>query len=156
MNVGYKPFKSYFKPDIKKNIQWLKAGFTGSVELHGKPVAVQLTAAAVAALNHLPDSQAGMNAEMELYFSCLIRKRVLFSRVDTRVQDTAQRKQVVPGLYISFNPVTTKVCRIPDNPNGPLTEAMPIREPGRFVPEWISIHYRSGQWKGEFGFKTHI
>ncbi len=155
MSVSDKLFKAGFMPDISKNIQRLKAGFTGIVELHGKPVNVRLSPAAISALNHLPDGQTGLIAEMELYFSCLIRKRVLFSRVDTRIQDTEQRKQVVPGLYISFNPVTTKECRISDNPNGPLTEAMPIKEPGRFVPDWISIHYRSGQWKGEYGFKTH-
>lgn len=144
--------KSSFLPDNNHYYQIDKTGFKGVVEIYGKPVRVAVTAKACKQLTQL---KSPVLAEMELYFSCLIRKRVLFSRfADTSTLDD-NVAEALPGLYISFNPVTTKECRIVDHPNGPLLKAMPIREPGRFVPDWINIHHRSGHWTGEYGFKTH-
>ena len=104
---------------------------------------------------HLSRLAKPLQAEMELYFSCLIRKRVLFTTLPGNHPLADNTAEALPGLFISFNPVTTKECRIVDNPDGPLLKAMPIKDPARFVPDWIKIHYRSGQWLGEYSFKTH-
>ncbi len=132
--------------------QLVKSGFEGIIEIHDKPVKVSVTAKACAQLAKL---STPMRAEMELYFSCLIRKRVLFTQLPEDPQQADDTAEALPGLFISFNPVTTKECRIVDNPDGPLLKAMPIKQPARFVPDWIKIHHRSGQWIGEYGFKTH-
>jgi hypothetical protein len=132
--------------------QLVKPGFKGVIEIYGKPVKVSVSAAAH---TQLASNSEPLLAEMELYFSCLIRKRVLFKQLPDNPLSASNITEVLPGLFISFNPVTTKECRIVDNPNGPLLKAMPIEEPARFVPDRIKIHYRSSQWAGEYYFKTH-
>lgn len=139
-------------PDNSLSNQFSKSGFEGYVKIHGKAVKVSISAKACAQLARLSHP---VRAEMELYFSCLIRKRVLFTPLPENFQQAENTAEALPGLFISFNPVTTKECRIVDNPQGPLLKAMPIKEPARFVPDWIKIHHRSGQWTGEYGFKKH-
>lgn len=139
-------------PDDSLNNQLTKSGFEGHVKIYGKAVKVSVSPKAYVQLvrqNH------PVRAEMELYFSCLIRKRVLFTPLPENTRQAENTAEALPGLFISFNPVTTKECRIVDNPQGPLLKAMPVKEPARFVPDWIKIHHRSGQWTGEYGFKTH-
>jgi len=55
-----------------------------------------------------------------------------------------------------FRAVATQQCRIKDVGDKPPVETMPIHKPERFVPDWIKIDYRAGQWVGEYGFKRTI
>ncbi len=117
------------------------------IEIHGKPVSVEWSEAADAALSR---RSTPLLAEMELYFSCLIRKAVRFG-------DDVHGTAFVPAglhLQVGFRPVQTRNCRISELPQGaaaPLDD-LPIVRPGRFVPNWLRIDYRGGQWRGEFGF----
>ena len=139
-------------PDDEYNKQLVKSGFKGNIEIYGKTVSVSISPKACAQLARL---EGPLQVEMELYFSCLIRKRVLFRQLEATPESADYIAEALPGLYISFNPVTTKECRIVDNPDGPPLKAMPIKDPGRFVPDWIKLNHRSGQWTGEYSFKTH-
>lgn len=86
-------------------------------------------------------------AEMELLFSCLIRKRVRFSE---RVADDAI--QACEGLAVRFRPVMTRVCAVSDVGGAPPLEDFPIADPRPYVPRWLSIDFRQGAWRGEFGY----
>ncbi len=141
-----------FLPDDKNNNQLVKSDFECNIDIYGRTVAVSVSPEAFGQLALLNNP---LLVEMELYFSCLIRKRVLFTPLPENPQQTENIAEALPGLFISFSPVTTKECRIADNPDGPLLKAMPIKEPGRFVPDWIKIHHRSGQWTGKYSYKTH-
>ena len=90
--------------------------------------------------------------EMELYFSCLVRKRVYEcsylknSSFSTSINDT---------LVLSFKPVMTDVCMI--IPEGeeppPQVSTYPVVNPERFVPSWLSIDYKNNKWCGDFGYR---
>ncbi len=116
---------------------------TDTIELLGRTVRVELTPAAQSALRqrHTP-----LHAEMELYFSCLIRKRVRF--------DVPVRGEVAmlgQELSVSFRPVMTRGCAVSEYTPEHL-EDLPITDPARFVPHWLRIDYRNAAWQGEFGF----
>lgn len=116
---------------------------TRSIEILGRKVWVEITPAAQAAL---ADRNTPLHAEMELYFSCLIRKRVRF--------DVPQRGPVAlvgQELSIGFRPVMARGCAIADYTPEAL-EDLPITEPARFVPHWLRIDCRDGAWRGEFGY----
>jgi len=87
-------------------------------------------------------------AEMELYFSCLIRKQVRF-------RESAQglaTVRVMDKLQVAFHPVMTASCGNDyDEDEPPLTD-FPIQKPDAFVPHWLKIDYKNNQWQGEFGF----
>jgi hypothetical protein len=87
--------------------------------------------------------------EMEIYFSCLIRKRVY-------VRVSAEGIETIPvndRLKIRFRPVVTRTCAISEceRDNPPVVD-MPIVDPGRYFPRWLTLDYRAGQWRAEFGY----
>lgn len=114
------------------------------IQVHGKRVRVELTNAAEAALAKRRNI---LLAEMELYFSCFIRKRVRFTEATTPSADAGDHDR----LRVSFRAVTTKHCRIDEVEGDPPQVAMPIVHLKPFIPSWLRIDYRRGQWRGEFG-----
>lgn len=88
--------------------------------------------------------------ELELYFSCLIRKRVLFS--GQAHDDGIPLDQVHPNLKLIFRPVMTKACLVGDIDQAPDVERFPIEKPMAFMPHWLSLDFVKGQWRGEFGY----
>lgn len=115
-----------------------------TIEILGKSVRVEWSEAAERALNKL---KTPLLVEMELLFSCLIRKAVRF-RQDSLPESFVF---VTPQLKVRFRPVMTKACRISDlgGAETPLTD-FPIKKSAAFVPKHLFIDNRRGQWIGEF------
>jgi hypothetical protein len=114
------------------------------IEVFGKSVTVSLTHAAV---NALSNRDTPLIAEMELYFSCLIRKKVRFrENMDKEVVN------VIDQLSVRFRPVMTKVCGIDYEGDEPPLTDFPIQKTDAFVPHWLKIDFKNNEWKGEFGF----
>ena len=126
-----------------------RQSYSDRVDILGKPVQFDISESALRAL---PRNRYPILVELELYFSCLIRKQVRFREI-VQLEDAAkQYTQVVPGLYSCFRAVTTQHCSIADVGESPPVQNMPVKKPARFVPDWAKIDYRSGQWLGEYGF----
>ena len=85
--------------------------------------------------------------DMELFFSCLIRKRVLFS---DEIPERAVR--ISNNVYIGFHPVMTKSCDMDSFVGKPALTDFPIKKPDGFIPHWLKVDYKKGQWTGEFGY----
>jgi len=118
-----------------------------TIHIEGKPVAVSISAAALRALHQ---RQSPLIAEMELYFSCLLRLKVRFREQG----DTTDLVEAGHGLWINFRPVMTATCGVDyvgDEP--PLTD-FPIQRSAAFVPHWLRIDFRRGEWQGAFGYRT--
>ena len=89
--------------------------------------------------------------ELEMYFSCLIRFRVVFP--DRAQSDYISLKSDNNKLQIYFHPIMTKHCNIEQiRGHDPDTETFPIKQPEKFIPKWLKLDYRKQQWVGEFGF----
>jgi hypothetical protein len=134
-------------PDRRLSVQ----AYSGVIRLFGKQVIVDVSRDAVRAA---ADSPCPVIAELELYFSCLVRKQVRFLESDGHVLDGDERVRIVPGLYATFRAVTTRHCAIAEVGNQPPVETMAVRHPERFVPDWIRVDYRGHQWRGAYGFAT--
>jgi len=114
------------------------------IEIKGKSVSVSLSDSAVKALalrNKI------LVAEMELYFSCLIRKQVRFKE-----NTDGDLINVADQFAVRFRPVMTKACGIDYEGDEPPLEDFPIEKPEAFVPHWLKIDFKKNQWVGEFGF----
>ena len=112
-----------------------------AIAVDGKPVRVSLTASAERAL---AARRTQLVVEMELYFSCLIRKRVHFR--DGASPNADNR------LVLNFSPVVARRCQI--DGDGAAQDLVPLESARRaaFVPAWLRLDYAGGQWRGEFGF----
>jgi hypothetical protein len=114
-----------------------------TVEILGKKVLVEWSASADKKLQGLAEP---LLVEMELYFSCLIRKAVRFGRN----AQAAHFALAAPRLQIGFRPVMSTVCRVSDYEGASPLEDFPIVKPEAFVPKRLTIDYSGGEWKGEF------
>ena len=118
-----------------KNIQW-KPGKILHVDIDN------------GTLNALHGQQTPLFVELELYFSCLIRKRVLISRQANKEKDYLRLSD---SLYVAFSPVMTKACVIDDSLSPELT-AFPIKKRDAFLPKWLKIRFKKSEFEGEFGY----
>ena len=117
------------------------------VTMNGREVQVQITPAATRALAL---RTAPLYVELELYFSCLVKKFVHF-------RDDARGKTTVPvsdKLLLYFRPVTSTACTFA------VAEQLG-RQPERDIdsealhhvaPKRVFIDHVAGQWRGSYAF----
>ncbi len=89
--------------------------------------------------------------ECELYFSCLIRIRLLFpgKPPEGAISLTTENNKI--DLY--FRPIMTKNCSGADVVNEPDVETFPIKKPEAFIPRYVDITYKNGKWLGDFSYQ---
>lgn len=114
-----------------------------TAEISGKKILVEWSAAADKAMATL---SSPLLVEMELYFSCLIRKAVRFNQ-SRALQDYVQ---VTPQLKLRFRPVVTRVCRVSEVEGEPPLDDFHLLKPAAFVPKKLFIDFKRGQWLGQF------
>ncbi len=115
--------------------------------LEGKPLRITLSDAAQHALSL---RATPLIAEMELYFSCLLRLRVRFYECD----EDSSATPVSAKLSVRFRPVMSRRCDIQEvNGKSPLGD-FPIVKRAPYVPHWLHLDYKRGEWVGEFGYRT--
>lgn len=108
---------------------------------------VRLTPRAKDALATL---EAPLAVELELYFSCLIRKRVIFTTVS--LHDAAASGRLSDQVSVAFRPVMTKACSLGEAAGKPDLETFPIVKAAAFTPKWLELDRVHGEWRGEFGW----
>ena len=114
-----------------------------TIQINNKPVEVRITDKARTALAL---RTAPITAEMELFFSCLIRKRVCFYENNKGIAAT-------DGLKVDFHPVMNRHCTDTElEEDGPPMTDFPITRPQSFTPRWLSIDFKNGEWQGDFGY----
>jgi hypothetical protein len=114
------------------------------IDLMGKRLEVRLTPSAQRALEQ---RKSPLQVELELLFSCLIRKRVRFGE-----RTSGEATAVTDRLWVRFRPVMTQACALTDALGGPELDDFPIANPHPYVPRWLAIDYRRDQWLGEMGY----
>lgn len=115
------------------------------IQFNNRPLSVHLTGAAERALR---ERLTPLVAEMELYFSCLIRKRVRFHAVVRNDHCVG----VTGNLSVSFRPVMTGQCSLDEGEGAVPLDEFPIVKAAAYTPHWLRIDYQRGEWQGEFGY----
>jgi hypothetical protein len=115
--------------------------------LEGKPFRLTLTEAAHRAL---AQRATPLIAEMEFYFSCLIRLRVLFYEQD----EAATAIPITPQLSVRFRPVMSRRCDLHAVEGKSPLDDFPLVKRAPYVPHWLHLDYKKGAWVGEFGYQS--
>ena len=99
---------------------------------------------------HLKQRKHHLCLEMELYLSCMIRKQVnVRAAIDNGMSVFVNNK-----LEIGFRPVMTKSCSVIScDGNSPPVSDFPITKAERYIPHWLKVDYRKGEWVSEFGYR---
>lgn len=118
-----------------------------TITINGRDVLVEWTAAAA---RELARRETPLIVELELYFSCLIKKFVHF-REDSRGRVTVAASD---KLHLYFRPVTSTACtwdvaeRLGRQPEKDIDSAA-LR---RVAPRHVHIDHVAGKWAGSYDF----
>ena len=116
-----------------------------TVRINQRDVEIKWTGRAERALQ---DGRQPLIVELQLYFSCVVQKRVVFhqrAEFDTVVVNNR--------LEIVFRPIASAVCDPREfalsHPAGKdLSGGVAVR----MIPRFVEIDYRQGNWEGQFGY----
>ena len=92
-----------------------------------------------------------LHVEMELYFSCLIRKQVIYPAAphhDARIIEAGH-----PNRKLYFRPVMTKTCSMEEVNDSPDLVPFPMQDSEKFTPKWFLLDFKGGHWQGEYGYQ---
>jgi len=137
---------SYFSiPSLRDGLRrWLNPySHHESVQLANNTLVVEWTKRAERALSE----RAGpLYVDMQLYFSCVVQKRVLFH--DSTDHDVMA---VNDHLSVMFRPVEAQSCD-PQSfaDNHPVRRELFSRSATRMRPRVLQIDYSDGDWSGNF------
>ena len=121
-----------------------------TIQLYGKPVRVELTAAAERALAKRAEP---LYTEVQLIFGCMVAKRVWF-----RDEANENAVPVTPKLSVWFRPARyERACSFDDIDGGAVASDFPMAvDRKRFVPDVVHIDYRAGKWVGDFTYSMDV
>ncbi|MGV8934644.1 MAG: hypothetical protein ACOH1I_08475 [Gallionellaceae bacterium] len=122
-----------------------------TAEILGKKILIEWTESAEQAMAALATP---LVIEMELYFSCLIRKAVRFNAKGELPHAVA----VTPKMTVGFRPVVTKACSVSDigDDEEPPVEDFKLTKPEAFVPKKLFVDFKRGQWLGKFQMSNSV
>ena len=139
---------SYFAIDNPLRLldRWLnRFQHQKSVRINQRDVEVNWTERAERALQ---DRRQPLIVELQLYFTCVVQKRVLFRQLaefDTVV--------VSNRLEIAFRPIASAVCDPREFAlSHPAGKDLSNGVAARMIPRTVEIDYRQGNWEGQFGY----
>ena len=115
------------------------------IKIQNRSVEISLTRAAEKALSK---RELPLFVEMELYFSCLIRKQVLFHELQRQTDSVSAGDK----LSVSFHPVVTNSCMIKEAGKEPEKSDFEMKRKDSFVPKWLKLDFKKGALIGEYGY----
>jgi len=127
---------------------------------HEKSITIKLSPSAVEQSNKL---ESILLIEIQIYFSCLLGKRLAFY-TDTTLNGAWQvekemfsamlndAQKLTDNISIRFNTVMTKACPVSDYVGPPPVTDFTIKNQKPYVPSWLNIDFNNGQWSGEYGW----
>ena len=117
-----------------------------SVFINQRELRVRWTARAQRELQRL---ESGLVVELQLYFSCVVKKRVLF-HPDPCGFDPVP---VNGRLGLAFRPIASAVCD-PEEFAASYPQGMNLSgaRAQRMVPRTVELDFRQGNWEGQFHF----
>jgi len=114
-----------------------------SADMKGKTVTVNITRRARKALL---SQISPLYVEMQLYLSCMRKKRVLFHEVDE-----LQSSKINEHLSIAFRTVVATACDPVEFANHyPVKVELHAAAISKLAPSTLKIDFRQNQWVGEF------
>jgi len=118
--------------------------YRSTVRVNQREIEVKWTARAERELQQL---EQGLVVELQLYFSCVVKKRILFHS-GPGGSDTVR---VNNRLDLTFQPIASAVCdprefaaRFPPGKN------LSTGKAARMVPRRVEIDFRKNSWEGQF------
>lgn len=133
---------------------------TKNLIFHNKLLKVEWSKTAEEMANKL---DASLVLEIQIYFSCMIGKRLAYYsdfpmngvyQLQTELFEDILKdsQQLIGKLYVRFNTVMTKSCRVSEYMGPPPVTDFVVAHSDAFVPNWLAIDYKKNMFVGEYGW----
>ncbi|MDA8257079.1 MAG: hypothetical protein M0Z99_15865 [Betaproteobacteria bacterium] len=133
---------------------------TRNLSFHGKALKIECSEKAEKMANRL---DAPVVMEMQIYFSCMIGKRLAYYsaadipgtyrlEADPFREILADAQPLTGKIHVRFNIVMTKNCLVSDYMGPPPVTDFTVARSEAFVPNWLTIDFKDGMFVGEFGW----
>jgi len=131
-----------------------------TLTFHSKNIDIQLSAAAEKQSKLLTST---LVIEIQIYFSCLLGKRLAFYSHDSIdnayplekenfLEILADSQAITENVKLRFNTVMTKSCSVSEHAGPPPVTDFKIANQKPYVPNWLTIDYKNGIWSGKYGW----
>ncbi len=118
-------------------------------EVSGYAIAINLTDRA---RKELLKRESTLLVEMQLYFSCVVQKRLVFHE---QIIEMDSVSKVDDKLAISFRAVQADSCDpVTFAQNHPEKREMPGSICSNFHPSSLLLDFKNGHWEGSFNFES--
>jgi hypothetical protein len=119
---------------------------SASVKWREEPLTVNWTRRAA---RQLARRDEPLLAEMQLYFTCVVKKRVVFH--ETPPEEGLEVLTVTPQLQVAFRPVEANSCDPREfAANFPVRREFHTAGALKMHPVRLHLDYKKGAWLGEF------
>lgn len=116
-----------------------------SIDIRGKKMAIMYSKRAEKALQQRNNP---LIAELQLYFTCVVQKRVNFHEQSSLDTITAN-----PKLKIAYHTVQSSECEpVEFAEKHPVKQELNSKGANAMRPSLFQIDYKNGQWIGDFSF----
>lgn len=124
--------------------RWLNPfRYKDSIDIRGKKMAVIYSKRAK---NALEKRDTSLIAELQLYFTCVVQKRVVFHE-----QSDLETITVNPNLKIAYHTVQSNACDpVEFADKHPVKKELNSKAAQSMRPSLLQIDYINDQWVGEF------
>ena len=130
------------------------------LNFHGKTMNINLSEEALAQSKNI---STPLIIEVQIYFSCLLGKRLAFYsaqplegawqvKSDLFASMLNDAQKLSGNVYVRFNTVMTKACPVSDYVGPPPVTDFTIKNQKPYVPSWMNIDFTNRIWSGNFGW----
>lgn len=131
--------------------QWLNPfHYKDSIDIRGKKMSIMYSKRAEIALQQ---RNKPLIAELQLYFTCVVQKRVNFHDAGDANTASLETIRANPQLEISYRTVQSNACDpVEFAKKHPVKNELHSKGANSMRPSLFKIDYKNGQWIGDFTF----
>ena len=147
LQAGYFSIKS----PLRLIDQWLNPFYyKDSIDIRGKKMSIMYSKRAEKALRQ---REQPLIAELQLYFTCVVQKRVDFHEPSDAITSSLDTISVNSQLEIAYHTVQSSACGpVEFAANHPVKKELNSKGAQAMRPSLFKIDYRDKKWGGEFSF----
>ena len=121
--------------------------YSKTVIINGKTLCIEWTERAYTALR---ERKQPLNIEMELYFSSMVKKLVIFHDSHVKIHNKNMLHNVTDKIKVWFHPVTSLACENTNTPHRQPMVDINVNNLHNYYPKKLNIDFFNGHWKGYF------
>lgn len=121
-----------------------------SIDIRGKKMAILYSKRAEKALM---ERKSPLIAELQLYFTCVVQKRVLFHEQTEHEQTELDTVKTHNNLEIAYHTVQSNACDpVEFAEKHPVKKELNSKAAQSMRPSAFKIDFKNGEWVGDFSF----